>query len=53
MLGLVICNDLMLLLFCWEMTTFCSFLLIGYTRKEEAKANSFKALEINLLGGLN
>lgn len=35
----------------WEVTTICSFLLIGYTRTEEAITNSFRALWMNLLGG--
>ena len=35
----------------WEVTTICSFLLIGYTRSEEAITNSFRALWMNLLGG--
>ena len=33
------------------MTSICSFLLIGYTREEEAVNNSFRALWMNLLGG--
>ncbi|MGC6175845.1 proton-conducting transporter membrane subunit [Lacrimispora sp. 38-1] len=37
--------------FCWELTTFCSYLLIGYTKTKEARKNSFRALFINLLGG--
>ncbi len=35
----------------WEVTTICSFLLIGYTRTEEAIHNSFRALWMNLTGG--
>jgi len=38
--------------FCWELTTLCSYLLIGYTRTPEAVNNSFHALAINLGGGL-
>jgi ech hydrogenase subunit A len=38
--------------FCWEITTLCSFLLIGYTKTKDAKKNSFHALLINLGGGL-
>lgn len=52
MFGLVICNDLTLLLFFWEITTFCSFLLIGYSQTQEAKENSMLALVINVGGGL-
>ncbi len=38
--------------FFWEVTTLCSFFLIGYTKTEEAINNSFRALTMNLLGGL-
>lgn len=41
----------MALLF-WEITSLVSFLLIGYTRTKEAVQNSFRALWMNLLGGL-
>ncbi len=52
MFGLVFSNQLMWMLFFWEVTTFCSFLLIGYTKSEEAITNSFRALWMNLLGGI-
>lgn len=52
MFGLVLSNNLIWLFFCWEITTFCSFLLIGYTKTKEAKNNSFRALVMNLGGGL-
>lgn len=52
MFGLVLCNNLIWIYFCWELTSFCSFLLIGYTKTEEAKKNSFLALTINMGGGL-
>ncbi len=52
MFGLVLSNNLTWLYFCWEITTLCSFLLIGYTRTKEAKRNSMRALMINLGGGL-
>jgi len=52
MFGLVLSNNLMWIYFCWELTTFCSFLLIGYTKTKEAVNNSFHALVINLGGGL-
>ncbi len=51
MFGLVFSNSLIWLLFFWEITTFCSFLLIGYTRTAEAKQNAFRALFMNLIGG--
>lgn len=52
MFGIVICNEMTIMLFCWEVTTLCSFILIGYTKTPEAKANSFRALTINAGGGL-
>ena len=52
MFGLVVSNDLQLLLVFWEITTLCSFLLIGYTRTKETVSYAFDALNMNLLGGL-
>lgn len=52
MFGLVLSNNLMWIYFFWEITSLCSFLLIGYTKTEEAITNSFRALWMNLLGGL-
>ncbi len=52
MFGLVFSNNLTWMYFFWEITSICSFLLIGYNRTEEAIKNSFKALWMNLLGGL-
>lgn len=52
MFGLVMFNSLIWIYFCWEITTFCSFLLIGYTKSEEAVRNSFRALTMNLGGGV-
>jgi NADH:ubiquinone oxidoreductase subunit 5 (chain L)/Multisubunit Na+/H+ antiporter, MnhA subunit len=52
MFGLVLSNNLTWLYFCWELTTLCSFLLIGYTQTREAKNNAFRALVINLGGGI-
>jgi len=52
MFGIVICNNMVWMFFFWEITTLCSFLLIGYTKTPEAVKNSFHALTINLLGGL-
>jgi ech hydrogenase subunit A len=52
MFGLVFANNLAWLFFFWEVTTISSFLLIGYTRTDEAIKNSFLALNMNLLGGL-
>lgn len=52
MFGIVFSNNLLWLYFFWEVTTLCSFLLIGYSKTDEAVNNSFKALWMNLLGGL-
>lgn len=52
MFGLVTANDLPLLLVFWEITTLCSFLLIGYTRTPETIGYAFRALNMNLVGGL-
>jgi ech hydrogenase subunit A len=52
MFGIVFSNHLGWLYFFWEITTLCSFLLIGYSGTREAVDNSFKALLYNLIGGL-
>jgi len=52
MFGLVVSNNLVWLYFFWEITTLCSFFLIGYTKTKEAVDNSFKALIYNLIGGV-
>lgn len=52
MFGLVLSNNLLWMYFFWEITSVCSFLLIGYTKTEEAIHNCFRALWMNLLGGL-
>ena len=51
MFGLVSSLDLIWIYFFWEITSVCSFLLIGYTQTKEAETNSFRALWMNLLGG--
>lgn len=52
MFGLTCSNDLPLLFVFWEVTTLCSFLLIGYNRTAETIGYAFNALTMNLLGGL-
>ncbi|MCC7519422.1 MAG: hypothetical protein IT578_09585 [Verrucomicrobiae bacterium] len=52
MFGVVFANHLLWLYFFWEITTLCSFLMIGYTGTEEATRNAFRALGMNALGGL-
>lgn len=52
MFGIVFSNNLVWLYFFWEITTLCSFLLIGFTKTKEATDNAFRAIIMNLLGGL-
>ena len=52
MFGLVLSNNLMWILCAWEITTLCSFLLIGYSRTPEAVNNAFRAVWMNLIGGI-
>ena len=52
MVGLVTSNNMIWMYFFWEITSLSSFWLIGYTKTEEAINNSFRALIMNLLGGL-
>ncbi len=52
MFGLVFSSNLIWIYFFWEITSVSSFLLIGYTKTDEAIHNSFNALWMNLLGGL-
>lgn len=52
MFGFVFSESLMWIDFFWEVTSICSFLLIGYTQDEIAINNSFRALWMNLFGGL-
>ncbi len=52
MMGLVFSSNMIWIYFFWEITSICSFLLIGYNQTEEAMGNSFRALWMNLLGGL-
>ena len=51
MFGLISSDNLGWIYFFWEITSVCSFLMIGYTRTSEAVNNSFRALWMNLLGG--
>ncbi|MCL1918789.1 MAG: NADH-quinone oxidoreductase subunit L [Peptococcaceae bacterium] len=52
MYGVVFANSLVWLFFFWEITTLCSFFLIGYSRQKTAVKNAFRALKMNLLGGI-
>lgn len=49
---IVFSNNMMWMLCGWEITTVCSFLLIGYTKTEEAIKNSFLQITYNLIGGI-
>lgn len=49
---IVFSNNMTWMLAGWEVTTVCSFLLIGYTRTEEAIRNSFRQIIMNMLGGI-
>ena len=52
MFGIVLFNDLAWLLCMWEVTTVCSFFLIGYTQTAEATNNAFRQIWMNLIGGI-
>ncbi len=52
MFGIVFSNNLLWLFFFWEITTICSALLIGYRDDRQSVESSFRALNMNLLGGL-
>jgi ech hydrogenase subunit A len=50
--ALVFSNNLVWVYFFWEITTVCSFLLIGHDRTPEAKASATRALLLNSIGGV-
>ncbi len=52
MFAIVFSNSLTWMLCAWEITTVCSFALIGYTRTDEAIDNSFLQIVLNLIGGI-
>ena len=52
MFGIVFSNSLIWLYFFWEITTICSALLIGYRNDKQSVESSFRALNMNLLGGV-
>ena len=49
---IVFSNNMMWMFTGWEVTTVCSFLLIGYTKTDEAIANAFRQIVMNLAGGI-
>ena len=50
--GLVLSNNILWLYFFFEVTTLCSFMLIGHDATEVATKNSVRALWMNSFGGL-
>ncbi len=52
MFGIVFSNNLIWLYFFWEITTICSALLIGYRNDKQSVESLFRALKMNLLGGV-
>lgn len=50
--GLVLSNSLLWLFFFWEVTTLCSYLLIRHDGTPEACRNAYRALWMNMLGGV-
>ena len=53
MLGIVLCDNILLLLVFWELTSLSSFLLIGYwSHRSESRRGARMALAVTGLGGL-
>jgi ech hydrogenase subunit A len=52
MFGIVFSNNLLWIYFFWEITTICSALLIGYRNDKASVVSMFRALKMNLLGGV-
>ncbi len=52
MFVIVFSNNMEWLFTGWEITTLCSFLLIGFTRTDEAIRNAFRQIIMNLAGGI-
>ncbi len=50
--GIIFFNNLVWLFTAWEVTTLCSFLLIGFTKTDEAIRNAFRQIIMNLVGGI-
>lgn len=49
----IVISDNLEWLFCgWEITTVCSFLMIGHTRTAGAIKNAFAQIILNMLGGI-
>jgi ech hydrogenase subunit A len=52
MFGIIFSNNLKWLYFFWELTTVCSFLLIGFKDDKASQESAFRALNMNLVGGV-
>ncbi len=52
MFVIVFSNNMVWMFTGWEITTVCSFLLIAYTRTEEAVNNAFRQIIMNIAGGI-
>lgn len=52
MFVLVLSDNMLMIYTAWEVTTLCSFLLIGFTKTEEAINNAFRQIVMNVLGGI-
>ena len=52
MFVIVLSNNMTWMFTGWEITTVCSFLLIAYTRTDEAINNAFRQIIMNMLGGI-
>ena len=50
--GAIFANNLLWLFFFWEVTTLCSYFLIGHERTNEARASANRALVYTLGGGV-
>lgn len=50
--GIIFSDSLTWIYFFWEVTTICSFVLISYNNNVEALNSGFRALTINLFGGI-
>ncbi len=53
MLGVVLADNLLLIFIFWELTSFTSYLLIGFNHEsEEARSAALQAMLVTVLGGL-
>lgn len=51
--GLLMSDSLSFIYFFWEITTLASFILISYNKDEEAWNSGFRALILNVVGGIS